>query len=93
MNKELAEKNIVLKRNDVWKKIYFSSSQKSYTLKEIEKIVRALEIIKEKRVDIGTLFICFEKYDLETFNMSVNGAKDEISLTQEEYDLLKEVLK
>lgn len=57
----------------------------------IEKELKALEIIKEKRVDIRLLF--------ETFNYYKNGLKAYngmrtygYDLTQEEYDLLKEVL-
>ena len=54
--------------------------------KEIEKN-KALEIIKSKGIDIDLL-----KYhkDLEHYNFSLRGRFEH--LTQEEYDLLKEVL-
>lgn len=75
--------------------ISFEQSMENYVKNNcpsIAKKLKALDIIKEKRVDTTSLFICFEKYDLETFNMSVNGAKEEKPLTQEEFNLLKEVL-
>jgi len=52
-----------------------------------QKKLNALEIIKEKGIDIDAL-----KYhkDLEHYNFSLRGRYE--SLTQEEYDLLKEVL-
>ena len=59
----------------------------------IEQELKALEIIKEKRVDFGILPYCL---DLETYNNAivVNGNEwtDYKPLTQEEYELLKEVL-
>lgn len=64
---------------------------------EIEKELKALEIIKEKRVDVDCLMDCFP-YDgfISTtgrfeYNRSLTWGEKE--LTQEEYDLLKEVLK
>lgn len=65
----------------------------------IENKLKALEIIKEKQVNVRNLIIyCFEmkrEYEnyIEMFNFSDNFwelGKD--LLTQEEYDLLKEVL-
>ena len=50
------------------------------------KAVRALEIIKEKEVNV---FIFLHSGDLETYNDIV---EDNRKLTEEEYDLLKEVL-
>lgn len=61
----------------------------------IEKLLKALEIIKQKKVDTLLLFRCFEidnKYGcthLEIYNQELYTIK----LTQEEYDLLKEALK
>ena len=52
----------------------------------IEKSLKALEIIKEKKVNV---FIFLHSGDLETYNDMV---EDNRKLTQEEYDLLKEVL-
>ncbi len=59
----------------------------SYNLKKAEKKLKALEIIKEKGIDVDAL-----KYhkDLEHYNFSLRGRYE--SLTQEEFDLLKEVL-
>ena len=53
----------------------------------IEKELKALEIIKEKEVNV---FIFLHSGDLETYNDMV---EDNRKLTQEEFDLLKEVLK
>lgn len=52
-----------------------------------KKELKALQIIKEKRVDVN----CFLIYDLERYNSLI--AKNEfMKLIQEEYDLLKDVL-
>ena len=53
----------------------------------VNKMLTALEIIKSKGIDIDAL-----KYhkDLEHYNFSLRGRFEQ--LTQEEYDLLKEVL-
>lgn len=57
------------------------------TLKqENEKLKKAIDILKNKRVDVDIL-LCSET--LEEFN---DGYHEEYRLTQEEYDLLKEVL-
>ena len=50
----------------------------------VEKELKALEIIKEKLVDVNWLYGCEE---LEDYNWCNN-----CELTQEEFDLLKEVL-
>ena len=55
---------------------------------EIEKELIALEIIKEKRVDLIRLFQCFKIGGLSNYNDFYAYKK----LTQKEYDLLKEVL-
>ena len=54
--------------------------------RQLEKKLKALEIIKEKQVDV---FIFLHSGDLETYNDMV---EDNRKLTQEEYDLLKEEL-
>ena len=56
----------------------------------IEKSLKALEIIKEKKVDIDLLFYCFTfpNNNYKTYNEN-NERK---WLKREEYDLLKEVL-
>ena len=56
----------------------------------IKKELKALEIIKKKRVDLDLLLKTFKFNNYELYNFNIgNGAR---SLTQEEYDLLKEVL-
>ncbi len=65
-------------------------------LKEKEKIERALEIIKKKAVNVAKLMICFSfkeynKYICNEYRL-FPPAIEEMSLTEEEYDLLKEVL-
>lgn len=54
---------------------------------EIEKELKALEIIKNKRVDVSWLF-SNEVNDYKDYNVW-SGTEN---ITQEEYDLLKEVL-
>lgn len=51
----------------------------------IEKSLKALEIIKEKAVNV---FILFLSDNLEDYNQYVTCS----NLTQEEYDLLREML-
>lgn len=55
----------------------------------IEKSLKALDIIKEKQVDIHDLLIsrAVEQYNSYTHWLGYKG-----NLTKEEYDLLKEVL-
>ena len=56
----------------------------------IEKSLKALEIIKKKRVNVSWFIHC------QMFNsplMMYNELHDKRELTQEEYELLKEVLK
>ena len=59
----------------------------SHILKKAENKLKALEIIKEKEVNV---FIFLHSGDLETYNDMV---EDNQKLTKEEYDSLKEVLK
>lgn len=59
----------------------------------IEKAIKVLEIIKKKRVDITTLFDC---RDAQEYNRWV-GVRSHYSyrpfeITQEEFEILKEVL-
>ena len=67
-------------------------TQLVHDLNTIKKEIKALEIIKEKQVDIvGVLIYAFkEKKGCEFYNSYTS--KEEHKLTQEEYDLLKEVL-
>ena len=62
---------------------------------KLVKKLKALEIIKEKKVDLTNLLFIYEhepQYGLKVYNNSVNKYRGEKELTQEEYDLLKEVL-
>ena len=58
------------------------------------KALKALNIIKEKIVDVEYIMTCFDdkKGGFKEYNAYV-GHDEDISLSQEEYDLLKEVLK
>lgn len=60
---------------------------------QIKKDLDALNIIKEKNVDIEYIKTCFddEKGGFKEYNAYV-GHDEEYELTQEEYELLKEVL-
>ena len=57
----------------------------------IEKELKALEIIKKKEVNVNTLINCIigAIEPLEFYNEKVSA---NLKLTQQEYDLLKEVL-
>lgn len=57
-----------------------------YPIDNIRRDLEALEIIKEKEADV---FIFLHSGDLETYNDIV---EDNRKLTQEEYELLKEVV-
>ena len=57
-------------------------------VEEIEKSLKALEIIKKKKVNVELLHICIS---LEEYNMEILPYGN-MPLTQEEYDLLKEIL-
>lgn len=54
----------------------------------IEKSLKALEIIKKKKVNVELLHICVS---VEEYNMEILPYGN-MPLTQEEYNLLKEVL-
>ena len=56
----------------------------------IEKELKALEIIKEKRLDVDCLIKWLRKDDYELYHHTYLHHRED--LTQEEYDLLKEVL-
>lgn len=61
---------------------------------EDEKKLKAFEIIKKKKVDVGYLFemiTLFDRKGLRQYNLSCYGIKK--TLTKEECCLLKEVLK
>ena len=65
-----------------------SKLEEKWDLKDmIEGELKALEIIKEKEVNV---FIFLHSGDLETYNDMV---EDNRKLNQEEYELLKEIMK
>ena len=62
--------------------------KKMSVYKDIEKELKALEIIKNKQVDA---YAVVESKSLEEMNNRFWFPNEELKLTQEEYDLLKEV--
>ena len=67
--------------------IVFIETHSTKDLQIIEKELLALEIIKEKRVDIGWLI---RSKNCSKYNLGVGSSQ---ALKKEEYNLLKEVLK
>ena len=67
------------------KELYIWFLDRFFSLTEVEKSLKVLKIIKEKRVNVEWLL---ETENVEEYNESLYN-----NLTQEEYDLLKEVLK
>ena len=61
-------------------------------LREGEKYKKALEILKEKTVDLGSLlyYVRSSNHPLAFYNMGM--ANENKKLTKDEFDLLKEVL-
>ena len=96
MNKSLEALDELIKRYEIFSH-YKISTIKSWDcylyleteLKENEKKVKALEIIKEKKVDIGALMssTLVDFYN-DYYIVQLTGTE----LTQEEFDLLKEEL-
>ena len=70
------------------------SIQDDNRMKIVETALKALEIIKKKRVDVLELSVCanYETYLSFFKRWNFHGEYDNFILTQEEYDLLKEVL-
>ena len=60
----------------------------TFELNVARKKLKALEIIKEKMVDVGAVY----ELDLELYNNYATEINGTPTLTQEEYDLLKEEL-
>ena len=58
---------------------------------QIKKDLKALEIIKNKKVDVH-LFLFFNKEDFGDGFEAYNDCYESEALTQQEFDLLKEVL-
>ena len=62
-------------------------------LKLVEKSLKALEIIKEKRIDIESFYSSFIESDYDyNFYEKRYGTYGKYCLTEEEFNLLKEVL-
>ena len=60
---------------------------------ELEKELKALEIIKEKKVNVYMLLVCFEGGGLEKYNYYLDTQYlPEYHLSQEQFDSLKEAL-
>lgn len=68
---------------DLSKLVFIYGGVKQYQI--IEKSLKALEIIKEKQVNVNCII---SGWSLGKYN----SYKTHISLTKDEYDLLKEVL-
>ena len=58
---------------------------------DIEKELKALEIIKKKKVNIFAFYKCCGWHNPSNYNDSI-GCPVNCEITQEEYNLLKEVL-
>lgn len=70
---------------------YVLNGKQNQDYKIIEKALKALEIIKNKQVNVCYLFQC---KSLRQYNFIYKGTnQSELCLTQEEYDLLREALK
>lgn len=60
---------------------------------EKQKKIKAFEIIKDKKVDVGVFRFCESANDYNrAIRINENGLIHYVELTQEEYELLKEVL-
>ena len=71
----------------------FDSNIDESDFEAIETALKALEIIREQRVDFYKLFACFREGGLEKYNIYLDMLYlPECHLTQEKFDLLKEVL-
>jgi len=60
-------------------------------LATIEKSLKALEIIKNKKVDVCELKICIDEYEDSLYQYNKRTI-EKFRLTQDEFDTLKEVL-
>lgn len=87
--------------NQKTKDTSFGDTIKTNCVKEyktIEKHLKALEIIKEKQVDVGRIILIIntwfdDDFALHRYNDFLENDLDKWKLTKEEFDLLKEVLK
>lgn len=95
-NKKVSNKDLEMLKNQ---RMFVSNLEqckiKPLLDEKTQKKFKALEIIKEKRVNIGYLLLCddYEEY-LDDFNdrQGEGNLPSFELLTKEEYDLLKEVL-
>lgn len=80
MNNDLIERVLIQLQPEL-------AQEFGYAILEDEKKLKALEIIKEKRVNVGLLLRCAT---VERYNKGI--CYEPRHLTKEEYNLLKEVL-
>ena len=103
MNKELEGKVVCFTiKKPKYQKLYISNeedvdtiviNEKEYKCSDIVKNEKALEIIKNKRVDVDLFLTIMEDENQDDKLWSYNfWNAEKNSLTQEEYDLLKEIL-
>lgn len=79
------------KESENYKLMYRLEHEKNQQLTQANlKMSKALEIIKNKQIDV--LYVAMHHNNLEEYNKHVAFVHNEWCLTQEEYDLLKEVL-
>ena len=73
---------------------YVQSQKHKQDYEIIEKELKALEIIKNKKVNVLELSVCANYETFISFfkQWNWNGEYDEYMVTQEEYDLLREAL-
>ena len=90
MSKELEALNRICEHLDLDDEYFYLKNGEKADYKVIEKSLKALEIIKEKRVDVRFLFQCKSLRDYNFIYKGTNQSK--LCLTKEEYELLKEVL-
>ena len=62
-----------------------------YKCEQVEKSLKALEIIKEKQVDVCELKICIDEYEDSLYQYNKRTI-EKFRLTKEEFNLLKEML-
>jgi hypothetical protein len=91
-------KQALLKAQDLEKEIEILKEYRKDYLSRLDNLEKhslkqdkALEIIKEKKIDVVKLCCSL---DAESYNLSIDikGLNDSYKITQEEFDLLKEVL-
>lgn len=91
----LKEAFIALGKSDIANTCWFKYLEQLE--KENQKLKNAIQILKDKSVDIVCLQLCFKHYNVEYYNNELSNYLPyfmvvKCQLTQEEYNLLKEVL-